>query len=390
MWSFQSIRQTSVFLLLILCLSVVQARAQAQPDAAQATTGTAPSKQGAAAAEARSGKDTAEGYGNHDPQLDVGATSPDARPKEDWNVLALPHDLEVADPLPPLRGNFPDFTREFVQVQWRPSDVIDLYVMKPAGVKKPPVILYLYTFPGDTDRFKADEFARIATKNGFAAVGFVSALTGQRFHDRPMKEWFVSELQEALGSSVHDVQLILNYLGKRGDLDMTRVGMFADGSGASIAIMVAAVDPRIKTLDLFGAWGDWPDWIAHSTLIQDEAERAAYLRPEFLKNVENLDPMKWLPRLKTQRIRLQYLQNDTITPKAARERMEAVAPPNAKVVRYDNTKAFVQTVGVNGTKMFDWVKEKIVPGSVSQESAANSGKRAAEAKASVSKSDSSR
>jgi hypothetical protein len=39
--------------------------------------------------------------------------------------------------------------------------------------------------------------------------GFVSALTGHRYHDRPMKEWFLSELQECLAVA-HDVQLVLN------------------------------------------------------------------------------------------------------------------------------------------------------------------------------------
>ena len=62
------------------------------------------------------------------------------------------------------------------------------------------------------------------------------ALTGQRYHDRPMKEWFVSELRESLATSAHDVQMVLNYLASRGDVDMNRVGMFGDGSGASIAI----------------------------------------------------------------------------------------------------------------------------------------------------------
>src|ERR1022692_4628664 len=76
--------------------------------------------------------------------------------------------------------------------------------------------------------------------------GFVSALTGQRYHDRPMKEWFVSELPEALGSSVHDVQMILNYLADRNDLDMTRVGMYGQGSGGTIAILAASADPRLK------------------------------------------------------------------------------------------------------------------------------------------------
>jgi hypothetical protein len=57
----------------------------------------------------------------------------------------------------------------------------------------------------------AAECARV-TRDGFAAIGFVSAFTGHRYQNRPMKQWFVSELPEALGSSVHDVQMILSPL----------------------------------------------------------------------------------------------------------------------------------------------------------------------------------
>jgi hypothetical protein len=275
---------------------------------------------------------------------------------EDWNTLAIPSSATFPDPPPGLKSDFPDYTKEFVQLMWRSSDLIDLYVLKPKGVEKPPVVLYLYSFPSDTARFNTDAFAKLATNNGFAAVGFVSALTGYRFHDRPTREWFVSELQEALGSSVHDVQFVLNYLAKRGDLDMSHVGMFGDGSGASIAIMAAAVDPRIKTLDLFNPWGDWPDWLAHSTLVPEE-ERATYLKPEFLKKVENLDPVKWLPQLKTQQVRLQFLKDDTINPQTAKERVAAVAPVNAKVVQYESSKTFLKDVAFPG-KTFDWVKQQ--------------------------------
>jgi hypothetical protein len=284
---------------------------------------------------------------------------------EDWNTLKIPSNATFLAPIPPLKGTSPDFTREFLQLYWRPADPIDLYVMKPVGVEKPPVILYLYSFPSDTDRFKDNGFAKLATQNGFAAVGFVSALTGYRFHDRPMRQWFISELQEALGSSVHDVQLILNYLDKRGDLDMSRVGMFADGSGASIAIMAAAVDPRIRVLDLFNAWGDWPAWLAHSTLVPDE-ERVNYLKPEFLKKVENLDPIKWLPELRDRQIRLQYLNDNKVTPQVAKERMEAAIPPNTTIVHYESTKTFLKDVAYPG-KTFDWVKDALRQTPLAQE-----------------------
>ena len=162
--------------------------------------------------------------------------------QEDWTTPAL--NTSTLKPAPPLGGynnEYSDYSVELLQVQWRFGDPLDLYVMKPKGIKKPPVILYLYGFPSDTGRFKNEGFQNNVTKNGFAAVGFVSALTGHRYHDRPMREWFVSELQESLATSAHDVQMVLNYLATRGDLDMTRVGMFAQGSGASIAILGMAV-----------------------------------------------------------------------------------------------------------------------------------------------------
>ena len=237
----------------------------------------------------------------------------------------------------------PTFTRDLVRVQWRPADPIDLYIIKPKAVKKPPVILYLYSYPFETDRFLKNDFAAFLAKNGFAAVGFASALTSTRYRGRPMKEWFVSELQESLATSAHDVQMILNYLATRGDLDMDHVGMFGDGSGATIAILAAAVDPRIKTLDLLNPWGDWPDWLAKSALIPAK-ERPDYLRPEFLEKVAPLDPVHWLPDLKTQKVRLQEVKTVAVTPIEAKQKIEAAAPANAKIVRYDTIAQFSNAV----------------------------------------------
>ena len=184
--------------------------------------------------------------------------------QEDWTSPALTGSHLL--PVRPLEfiNDYPGYTQELLQVQWRSGDPIDLYVMKPKGVKKPPVILYLYGYPTDTDIFKRDDYQELVTRNGVAAVGFVSALTGHRYHDRPLKQWFLSELQECLATSAHDVQMVVNYLAARGDLDMERVGMFAQGSGASIAILASAADPRIKVLDVLDPWGDWPTWMATS------------------------------------------------------------------------------------------------------------------------------
>jgi len=139
---------------------------------------------------------------------------------EDWTTPAL--NSSRLKPVRPLLGVVDDthagYTVELLQLQWRWGDPLDVYVMKPKGVKKPPVILNLYGYPADTDPYKNEIFQSALTKDGFAAVGFVSALTGHRYHARPMKQWFLSELQECLATSAHDVQMVLNYLAARADL----------------------------------------------------------------------------------------------------------------------------------------------------------------------------
>jgi len=288
---------------------------------------------------------------------------------ERFDTLGLEgSDLEAAPPLVGEKAEYPEFTRELLQLQWRGGDPIDLYVIKPANVKNPPVILFLYGFPTDTDRFRNNEYCKTVTKDGFAAVGFVSALTGPRFHDRPMKEWFVSELQESLATSVHDVQMILNYLATRGDLDMGRVGMFGQGSGGTIAILAAAADPRLKAVDVLDPWGDWPEWLLRTPRILEE-ERKTYLTPAFEASIANLDPVKWLPKLNDRAFRLEETAFDPATPPAAKLRLKAALPPNAKYVRYDSIQDYKEHAA-SGGQILTWLHSQVNPTKVASSQAA--------------------
>jgi hypothetical protein len=276
---------------------------------------------------------------------------------EDWSTPGL--SSSNLRPMPPVIGyvnDYAGYTVELTQVQWRWGDPLDLYVMKPKGVKKPPVILYLYGYPSETDRFKDESFQRAVTKDGFAAVGFVSALTGHRYHDRPMREWFISELQECLATSAHDVQMVLDFLATRGDLNMTQVGMFTQGSGASIGILTSAVDPRIKVLDALDPWGDWPTWMATSPFVPEE-ERANYVKPDFLKKAEMLEPVEWLPKIQAKKFRLQDAIFEHNTPKACKEKLRAAVPPGSTVVVYKTPEEFNAVVRDNNG--LEWIQQQL-------------------------------
>lgn len=276
---------------------------------------------------------------------------------EDWSTpsLSTSH-LQPVQPLALVDDTHPEYTINLIRLQWRWGDPIDLYLIMPTGIKKPPVILNLYGYPTDTDPYKNEIFQKALIKGGFAAVGFVSALTGQRYHDRPMKEWLLSELQESLGTTAHDVQMVLNYLTARGDLDMNRVGMFGQGSGASIAILASAVDPRIKVLDVLDPWGDWPTWIGTSPFVPEE-ERADFVKPEFLKKAATLEPLEWLPKIQAKKFRLQQNLFETDTPTPIKKKIRAAVPSGAVITLYKTVPEF-NAAFPNSTNL-DWIKHEL-------------------------------
>ena len=278
--------------------------------------------------------------------------------RENWASLSVKG--SELTPEPPLLGQVDEqqkFTRTLVSLKWRPGDPIDVYVVIPKGVAKAPAVLYLYGYQEDTERFKDDRWCERVTSGGVAAVGFVSALTGHRFHDRPMKQWFVSELQESLGSTVHDIKFILDYLDSRGDIDVSRIGMFGQGSGATIAILAAASDSRIRAIDLLEPWGDWPIWLAKSSVVQEDPEKDRYTKKEFLKKVAPLDPVKWLPSLKNRQIRMQQVADNDSNPPECQDRLRKAAPKQAQVERFDSVAQMTTVEG--GGRLFDWIKERV-------------------------------
>ena len=182
-----------------------------------------------------------------------------------------------------------------------------------------------------------------------------------------MREWFISELPESLVTTVHDVQMILNYLETRGDLDTTRVGMFGQGSGGSIAVLAASTDSRLKALDLLNPWADWPDWLAKSPLVAKEAQ-ASFLKPEFLTAVEPLDPLRFLPALNSASVRVQIVDGEVDATKESTEKILASAPATAKTAHYPNGRAMYAVS--SGGRLFEWLPSVLKPPTETKQAAA--------------------
>ncbi len=252
----------------------------------------------------------------------------------------------------------PGYSISLIRVQWRLADPIDLWLMKPTGVKKPPVIIYLNGFPTDTDAFKDPNFQQLSTEDGFAAVGLVTALTGHRYHDIGLNKWFVSELQQSLAESAHDVQMVVSYLGSRGDLDMDRVGLFGQFSGATVGILAAAADPRIKVLDAFDPWGDWPTWMGKSPFVPEE-ERPNFIKPEFLSKAATLEPLDWMPKVQSKKFRLLQRTYEGETPVESKMKLQAAVPAGGTSVLYKTVDEFIKAREEHPEKSLYWIKSAL-------------------------------
>jgi cephalosporin-C deacetylase-like acetyl esterase len=154
------------------------------------------------------------------------------------------------------------------------------------------------------------------------------------------------------------VQMVANYAASRSDLDGSRIGIFGQGAGATIAGLAATVDSRIQVVDLLDPWGDWPDWIAKSKLVPDN-ERPEYQRPEYLKPLEHLDPIQWLPQLAGRPLKLDDALYETTTPPEAKAKIEAALPTASLLVRYPTPGDFEKNALADG-KLVAWIQEQLL------------------------------
>lgn len=89
----------------------------------------------------------------------------------------------------------------------------------------------------------------------------------------------------------YDVQMILNYPETRGDIDVSRVGMF--GEGAAIAVLAAVDDKRMRAIDLLNPWVTVP--IGLPSLLWSGRRTGRILDSGLPQARPNDDPIRWLP-----------------------------------------------------------------------------------------------
>jgi hypothetical protein len=86
-------------------------------------------------------------------------------------------------------------------------------------------------------------------------------------------------------------------------------------------------------------------------------ERAKYLTQEFLKSVAAVDPLAYLPSLKTPSFRLQQTLSEPATPNAAKEHMAAAVPDTSRLVTYMNAGDLLKAWKTSG--LSGWIRQQM-------------------------------
>ena len=266
--------------------------------------------------------------------------------------------LKISKILTVEKNDTKTFTRELIRLSYRAGDPVMIYVCIPKGVKKPPVALVLYSFPQEaTTRFLKDDFCDWITSKGIAFVGFEGSYTGERYKTGPMKEWFISELPVSMSRTVHDVQIISDYVSSRNDLDKARIGMFGQGSGGTAAILASSVDARIKVLDVMNPWGDWINWTKSASEIRTPEDRTRFISSPFLKSIAPYDPLPQLSKVKASHFRMQFISKTANVVESAKARMLKAAP--ARTVKKTYPDPGSSAKDLTDGKVFNWIASKL-------------------------------
>lgn len=145
------------------------------------------------------------------------------------------------------------------------------YLARPAGRTEPlPGLILCHGFPvGPLDaRRSAGTFPelidRIANDLGWVAMTFTFRGCGQSQGDFSLQGW-VDDLRAAIDHLIAEAQ-------------PTGLWLVGTNTGGSIAVCVAADDPRILGCALLGARADFDDWAAHPRRFLEHAREIGAVR----------------------------------------------------------------------------------------------------------------
>ncbi len=199
--------------------------------------------------------------------------------------------------------------------QGRPA--IDFEYYEPESSAQHPVIVLLPIFSGQLNITRY--FARYFVNQGWSAVVVD--------RDRDLLD-DIDRLDEAIRANIVDYRRVLDWIEEQPRLDPKRIGLFGISFGAMDAVMLTALDHRVKALVAAMAGGDLPYVFLNTNyrpvsrtvddILQDTGMSREALRAEFERRLRT-DPLRLAPYVDAEHVLMILTRTDALVPFSSQE-----------------------------------------------------------------------
>ncbi len=128
----------------------------------------------------------------------------------------------------------------------------------------------------------------------------------------------------------------MDYLASRSDIDKTRLGCAGISLGGIFGGVFASVEPRIRTVALWSAGGDWGELLTQSRhpFALKRREKQDLTSEEIEKILRDVDPLTYIGKLTPRPLLLLAGTEDYVVPNDSTDLLFSAAGEPKKLVRY--------------------------------------------------------
>lgn len=205
---------------------------------------------------------------------------------------------------------------------------VSAWLVVPAGSGPFAGLVYLHGSETDRDDF-LDE--AVAMAHGGSVSVVLDAPFARRGSDRRgfLQYYSIPERERDMtAQAVVDVRRAYDLLVARPDVDPDRLGFVGHSWGASLGVVIAAVDPRPAALVLLSGRPSWTDFLRTTTIgsLQRTRQRiGAENWQAYLDTMAPFDALAHIGEVDHQRLYLQYGTADDVVPVAVARKLVDVA-----------------------------------------------------------------
>lgn len=220
----------------------------------------------------------------------------------------------------------------------------------PEGADHPPLIILL---PGlDSTKEEFYYWENVFLKRGLATFSLEGPGQGESGYEIPIRPDYEVAVTSAL-----------DWLEKRSDLDLKRVGIAGISLGGYYAPRAAAFEPRIRAaVGICGPWnfGECWDSLASLTRAAFEYHSGAHNQAEAKERAFQLTLEEAAPRIR-QPLLIIHGKLDRLIPWQQGEKIVSAARPNAELALFENGTHVCNNIPyIYRPLTADWLKEKLL------------------------------